>query len=369
MKTYTLILIALVFASLTTCYAQTQDNSLKLQDIQLSNAPAFSLLDISPSSIETPNSTKAFSTSILNNISQSNGIPQNYAVEFTPFWFQSHPKMTNYKYFGISPTGGSKPFSQARLLSVSFAVINNDTTTNKGKLGNHNAALGIRATLIKIYDKKRRDSILSTAKHWDDALALIIKQQNGDPLTKDQLDVLSNQLKYADTIKNFLAEKPLFSLDAAAATNLNFANNSFNSNHISRSGFWLNANLSLKLNKEQSTANNYLTFSGLARYINAKDSLNSQGAYVNSNLFDFGIKTEFQFGKISLAYEYVNRSSSDKSAGTSFKSVGLVHYKIKDGLFLTGAFGRNFPTVNNLITTIGINWGISNGKENVDSGQ
>src|SRR4029077_4512415 len=73
-----------------------QDTTLKLQDISLSNAPAFSLLDISPSSIEHPAATKAFAVSVVNTFVRSNGIPQNYALELTPFWFIAHPRMTNY---------------------------------------------------------------------------------------------------------------------------------------------------------------------------------------------------------------------------------------------------------------------------------
>jgi hypothetical protein len=366
MKPFLLSLAFLLLVCISSSYAQTQNNSLQLQDMQLTNAPAFSLMDVSPSSIQSPTSTKAFSTSIVNAITQGNGIPQNYAVEFTPFWFTAHPRMTSYKFFGITPSGQSNPFSQARFVSLSLAIINKDSTQNIGKLGNHNAGFGARTTLIKIYSGRVRDSIYNTAKKWDQALATLA---TGTQMTRAQLDAAAASLTYGNIIKQLMTEKPLFSLDVAAATNLNFPSNSFNSNHISRIGFWANSNLALDLDKKDPGSDNYLTISALTRYIRSSDSLGTHGKYVNSNLVDLGLKTEFQFGNIALAYEYINRSSSIKSVGTTFKSVGLINYKIKEGLFLTGAFGQNFSTINNLITTIGINWGLSNGKEKIDSGQ
>ncbi len=53
-----------------------QDNNIKIQDLQLSNAPAFNLLDVSPSSIDNVASTKAFTTSIVNAITNQVQYPK-----------------------------------------------------------------------------------------------------------------------------------------------------------------------------------------------------------------------------------------------------------------------------------------------------
>jgi hypothetical protein len=342
------------------------DNKLKLQDLNLTNAPAFSLTDVSPSSIESPTTTKAFSTSIVNSFNQSNGIPQNYAIEFTPFWFTQHPHITNYQYFGIHPDGTNNSFSQARFFALSFAIINKDTATNVGKFGNHNAAFGIRTTLIRVMGYTARKKIVGFAAGWDNLLKAQLDSLNGLPPTVAQLDALRGKIKYADSIKKYMTQVPVFSLDIAAASNLNFPNNSFSSNHLSRAGVWVNANLALDLKDHKESSSSCIKFSGIARYIYASDSLTIKKNYVSTNFIDIGLKTEMQLGNISLAYEYINRSSSNQSITGSYKSVGLLHYKIKDGVFLTGAFGQNFASSNNLITSLGINWGISNGKENIE---
>jgi hypothetical protein len=359
-------LVTILFSYQLVCGQTKQDNSIKLQDIQVTNAPAFSLLDVSPSSIESPCSTKAFSASIVDAVAESSGIPQNYAMEFTPFWFISHLHYTNFKYFGISPAGMNLPFSQARLFAVSFALINKDSVTNIGKLGNHNASLGFRTTLLHINSPAVNRRILELNREWDQALAGGADSLSVTLPTQHELDSMAASLHYADTIRQYLLAKPLFSMDAAAASNLSFVNNSFSSQRLSRSGVWLNSNLSINLCK-RNPGKDYLTLSVMTRYIYARDSLDSKGRFLPSQIFDLGFKTEFQLGNILLDYEYVYRQNkvAGKRADT-YKSVGLIHYRIRDGLCITGAVGQNFSTINNLIATLGLNLGISNGKEKIE---
>src|SRR5882672_8426679 len=189
MKQTTLAIVLLSLCTWKSLHAQEKmDTSLKLQDIQLTNAPAFSLMDVSPSSIQSPASTKAFAASIANTLTQGTGLPQNYALEFTPFWFTPHQRFSNHKYFGVTADGKSIPTSQIRFISLSFALINKDSATNVGKLANHNASLGVRATLIKIYSGATRKKISQTAVAWDTALAGRIGELNGEAPTQAQVD-------------------------------------------------------------------------------------------------------------------------------------------------------------------------------------
>jgi hypothetical protein len=116
--------------------AQSQKQTeINLNDLQAPNSPAFILLDVAPTLIERPTSSKAFATSIINSIAENNGIPQNYAVEFTPFWFFKHPEFTAYKYYGINENGSKKkPFSSSRMTAISLAYVNKqviDTVSGK----------------------------------------------------------------------------------------------------------------------------------------------------------------------------------------------------------------------------------------------
>ncbi len=233
---------------------------------------------------------------------------------------------------------------------------------------NHNAGFGARATIIQIQSKIVRKNIQRLSNSWYYTLRDFVRSFAPDIPTQAQLDSFNKaKLNYGDSIKSYLLQKPMFSLSVATATNIAFDNNSFGSNRISRTGIWANAELSINLNKNGSVSTNYLNVSALIRYINDRDSLAPDNKYIRANLLDYGGKAEFQFGKFSLAYEYVRRTSDIQNVSDTYKSVGLLHYKIKEGLFLTGAFGQNFSSVNNLITTIGINWGLSSGEEKIDS--
>jgi hypothetical protein len=362
-KTYSIIFLFCVALNIT---AQDKpDSTLKLEDLQMTNAPSFSLLDVSPSSIERPSTTKAFSASIVNAITQNSGIPQNYAVEFTPFWFVSHPKLSALKYYGVKENGDMRPFSSLGLFSVSFALINNPNTA-PGQIAAHNVSFGIRTTLLKIYKKKTRDILFKTNSDWVGALKNASNTGNTKASVSD-IDAIEAKVKgsqYGDSIKAHLKDKPIFSIDGASALNFAFNNNSYSSNRLNRYGVWLNANLCFDISGKNNTGKNFFNIYAIGRYLNNSDSLTTDGKYVSVGFLDYGAKAELEFNRLSVAYEYIRRETSEPTPNT-FKSVGLIKYKIKDGLYLTGAFGQNFTKVNNLIAVLGINWGLSNGNERV----
>ena len=353
------------------------DSSLKLEDFQLTNAPGFSLLDVSPSSIERPVTTKAFSASVINSLNQSTGIPQNYAVEFTPFWFFKHPKLSALKYYGLSDDGNAKnkAFSSVKFLSVSFALISNPSGTTS-QLAAHNLSFGFRTTILKLYTKKTRTKLSRVNEAWVTALRVASRNlspsYNANPTANDA-DILEAKVQhkhYGDSVKKYLQDKPWFSFDAASALNLAFNNNNYSSNRVNRIGIWANANLSIDIsNKNPGSGKNYFNVYAIGRYLQNSDSLNTDGSYLSINFIDYGAKAELEFNNLSFAYEYIRRATSKPGVPNTFKSVGLIKYKIKDGLFLTGAFGQNFTANNNLITVLGINWGISNGTEKVNTGK
>lgn len=349
--------------------ARKADSTLKLEDMELSNAPAFSLLDISPASIQKPGSTKALATSVVSNL--NGGIPQNYALEVTPFWFFKHPSLTSAKYFGFKKdtingkeTVNNLAFSRAQYFSISLAVINKDTSMNFGTLGNHNISLGLRATLLKFYKKKDLIDINSKSEAWLNALSMAQPGTGPIPRTEEAINEFQKKTQAAvDSVRESLKALPLFSLDGAFASNMTFENNSISSNRINRTGVWLNANLNANLSKA-GTYDNYFKLYVIGRYIKSKDSLDQQKKYISANLFDYGGRIEFQFYKLSFGYEYIERTSSVKDF-VSYRSVGLIQWKVSNSIFITGSFGKNFQSGKNIISALGINWGISNGAERI----
>ena len=91
-----------------------------------------------------------------------------------------------------------------------------------------------------------------------------------------------------------------------------------------------------------------------SRYIEDEFNLNENILYYR----DIGGKLEFEIGKFSLGYEYIDRNGSiDK-----VRSVGTIKYLINNNLSLNGGFGKDFSLEENLVTLFGINWGINTTK-------
>ena len=166
-----------------------------------------------------------------------------------------------------------------------------------------------------------------------------------------------------DTIKQVLARRPLLAIDGAVAVNWAFEGNDYSTNYFDRGGGWLTLNLSAPVfNKKGKEQKNYLNFYVTGRYLSGRVM---DGTDDRMDVFDSGGKVEIEVFRFSLSYEYLYRFNFTVKDDDSYRSSCLLKYKINDNLYLTGAFGKNFGDQANLITLLGINWGIGSGNEEV----
>lgn len=367
MKKITVLLITICIISVK---ANAQ-NELTLDNLEMPSSPAFILLDVAPTSIERPKTTKAFSTSILNSLNKNNGIPENYAIEFAPFWFFKHAKLNAINYWGFKKTTrGNKPapFSQARFGNLSFATVKSSNMIDS--LGTTqeltNMSFGFRTTLIQIRNKTDVNKlVLLNLNH----VSRISDIMSDGRLSKADIFIAlekDKQLKESnEEIKNVLSRKPVFAVDLAGATAWSFSDNNYNSIDVNRMGAWLTLNYAQTLQKKnEKIKNDYLNIYVLARLMQDNNVLGNENKIISSNVFDSGGKIEFELDRLSFSYEYLYRTNLSEKISDSFRSSGLMKYRASDQLLVTGAFGRNFGDGNNLITQIGITWGLnSKGQE------
>jgi len=363
--------IAILFCLGTKSWSQTSD-TLTLKDLEIPNSPAFILLDQTPSIIERPASSKAFVLNVLNSFQENNGIPKNYAADFTPFWFFKHPNMTSLKFAGYNTEKNrQRIFGNIERASISFAFVTTTDTLTKKSI--NNLSLGLRFNLLSVRSKKDIDDI----KKANTALIALIKERDTRlnlfadiRLAVDSPKVYKAKVKEfykleeenltedKNNLKDILARKPVFAIDGALGYNNFYIDNKYSDGHFGRFGAWMTANYSTHLDKDGS-GKNYFNLYAIGRYLSDGTSLDN-GKYQKKNFYDFGGKVELEFKKISIAYEYIYRIND---ISNTFRSSGLLKYKISDQLFLTGAFGKNFGTANNLISLLGLNWGLSSGSE------
>jgi hypothetical protein len=187
---------------------------------------------------------------------------------------------------------------------------------------------------------------------------------------KQTLDSLANDpeiTKAENNLKDILARRPVFSIDGAAALNWAFNNNDYSRSRLDRAGAWLTMNLSLPLSGKNVTQHNY--YIGIyitGRYLSGR-SVSSDNEVQRQDCLDSGGKLELELNRFTLAYEYLYRYNFTIISDHSFRSSGLVKFKISDALLLSAAFGKNFGNTDNLIAQLGINWSFGSGNEKVQS--
>lgn len=388
MKKFTLI-YAFVILICIVCKGQDNQTNITLSDLETPNSPSFILLDISPSSIEKPTTPKAFSTSIINSINQSNGaIPSNFAMEFSPYWFIKHTKLTPHKYFGITEDEKSRPFSSVRNFSISIATVSRSKEDSLMNMATNNIAIGFKLTLVAIRSKKniqRIDSLSSligmqlkdisddfiepeifdynSEKDYNEARKIWRERVINSPKIVSEL--VENEIK----IKKALVQKPIFSIEIAYANSFAFDSTNWNNNELGRVGAWLTLNSSFPLKKGElqsnskdplslNTIKNYLNIQICARYLSNDRYIDEYTVILNrQDIIDVGGKLECEFNRLSISGEFLWRENFSMSKLSSNRWSLNLNYKINDGMSITGAFGKNYGNVDNLITQLGLSWG------------
>lgn len=132
-----------------------QSPQVEIDDLRAPTSPAFVLLDVTPASVERPETPKSFSVNVINAVSRSKGLPQNYALEVAPYWLTSHPDLTFDQY--QSP--GLRSVLQTFAISVATTPMAPPESSATDVSGSH-LGLGLRTTLLSgRFDPKLNDLV------------------------------------------------------------------------------------------------------------------------------------------------------------------------------------------------------------------
>ncbi|WP_426476209.1 hypothetical protein ACP3T3_12630 [Chryseobacterium sp. CBSDS_008] len=398
-----LILTALVTGT-TLLFSQNKEISAELNKLELSNAPSVMLLGLASSDLETPKSKKAFMTSIVNSFSESDGLPNAYAVELTPTHLFPLTEMDALKYAGINSI--KKPdntyeyknniFSEAKNVSFSLAFLRNYKIENLDT-ENPSASFSLRTTVLKVRNKKNIDAIANSNNNISRELTDIQREFEQSPqfkeiitsnispsekeekLEKAQDEFVTDYYKTeTEKYKKYLDEKPAFQLDVASAYSTFFLDNQFKNNQFGKLGFWMTMSSGINLErqnpssaedqnkvkskvtiKETSTdtskTEKRLNFYAVARYMQDKTVYDVANGFSKTNNYDFGGKIELVYNRFSIGYEFIYRSSD---LDNTYRSNGIINYKVSDSVYINAAFGKNYGDKDNLISFLGLNLGL-----------
>jgi hypothetical protein len=278
-------------------------------------------LDNTPSSIEKPTTPQGFGLSLLGFFQGTGG-----AFEFTPFWLVDHPKLTADKLYKSN-------FPILYNLSVSAATIKTDSSTY--------LAGGIRTRLLQIHSKNRI-SMLDSIKSQ---LELLLS----DPI--DNINEIKElRTQYVSIIDEDI-EKPIFTIDLAAALGAGSLSNSFNDLAVNRWAAWLSFNYRPK--------GDYFYITALTRYINNEKF---EDYVTKADLLDLGTRVNYDISNLCVSLEYIQRLNLTENLYNEYRIALIGSYAMSENFYLTSTFGKNFSEANNIIALAGVNFGFSSNK-------
>lgn len=401
----------LSFSFILTSFAIAQENELVIEDLKVPVSPAFTILGVTPASIEKPQTPKALGVSLLNAFNNVNIIPGNYSFEAAPYWLFDHPDLTFKDYYNSSP--GQTLLNN---LALSLATAPLDSPKSGTAL-----AIGIRTLL---FSGKANDALNSK-------LNLYLHQVYGEPFRVDMLNDLSSEnlktvtdleneinnsvsaakenpvelknlgnskTEYLTNLQNTLEEiinsskfrnkndtlsneemneliekvisesdiasdkniksaltearsedkkRKGFSLEFAGALSADFVNDSTSNGKISGIGGWINPLFST----------DFMDFVGTMRFL----SYLQDG--ITENKYDAGVRFIVSTDVFGISAEALVRASSELTP--TYRYALNIDYRMTKNIYITGTFGKNFdgsPVNGNgdLITLLGINFGMGN---------
>ncbi len=372
---------------------QFQSNGQKaIENLQAPSSPAAAVIGIQPSVVLSPKSYEALETSIFSNYFNGQGqvlIPNNLAIEYTPYWTKDHP-MSVDDY--LRPSIGQ---SLLRNLSISVASTQNfviQDTVKSNALG-----FGIRTTIylsgqeykneIDQSLKNVRDVAALASNTLTDAVTILTSKElkNNDEFvnflidglkkndvylkqfknqTNAKLSDLSKYVRkklpdlpgetplnntskefvaYADTlnaiideffkiseihesiIENLIKLRPGFKIDIAFASFLNFPSNDFNFSISPQQSFWITPSYRFKNNLS------FIEILGVLRYNWYNLGYYQQYFQKNEtfeNNLDYGVSLNLNFKKVTFHIEAVGRYSKTILSQSS-DSTGIITTKSK----------------------------------------
>jgi len=376
-------IILLFLAASSFCTAQKSIDSLKISDLEVPNAPALTLLDKSFSLVEASNSSNAINANLVN--------VKDNAIEVVPYWLLHENKFTSSNaYYGFTADDQGVITKQnvfndfIKKTSFSLAYTTSDTLSS--------IAFGLRSNFITFKNIKKINEVFANQKKYIDnrdayieskrktkidelkakpevAAAIIVLEKETDR-TKlaallieldtearnslmDEYDS-TNEKEFEDLAKDFNKHfnHKVFTWDLAAGATANFPGNESSYSRLGRFGFWTTAKWSIFIG-----ADDFFNVYGFGRLLRDESQIDPATLdYLKNEYVDIGGKVEFQFKKISISGEYINRNGDDKD----HRLVGILQYKVMDNLFLSGGYGKNFETDSgDLLTLFGLKWGLS----------
>ncbi len=325
---------------------------------EITSAPSVMILELSPSDLNVANNKSSIVFSLVNSFKENGGLPNNYALEITPYWTYPWKNRTYFNFIGINEkTEKQFFFSGLKMTSLSMSFKKNLEINNFENSNNIAVSYGFRSNIFKIESQKKIEIFAKCSNELDE-LNLKLKDKK---IEEKVYNEKRNEIKLA----NNAAKKidPLFSVDLASAYSIVFLNNKFQERQFGKYGLWITMNSGFYLNKDISAdKRGKVNFYAIGRYLKDGTIYNPDSGFSKTENYDIGGKIELVYDKFSIGYEYVHRINPIEN---THRSNGIINYEVMPNVVINAAFGRNYGNKDNIISFLGLNWGLDNVKKSL----
>ena len=371
-----------------------------VDDLRAPTSPAFSILGVTPASVDRPQNAKALTLNLLSAANSGDGLPKNYALEITPYWFASHPNLTFSEYYsqsaGLSilrtlsisvatapitpkaPADGTKVALGVRTMVVPghanalLAQLRSELlAADKILLGGLRGLDGLRheraraaARLAVVTDAARRSRLEQLIKE-DDAKIEALEKAEAAANTPEA--IATREKARADAraltarIRELDGQRDGFMLAIAAGQVWGFPGDSASDGSRTTAGVWATPSYRIRpceLSKDdQLDCQSSVDLIGVLRYLSDRTNKSDPSRW------DIGGRFAWQINKpLALSIEAVrrNRPITLPSAAATHRTVMLAEYRVSDGTLVFASFGKDFDNADHktLVTLIGLNFGL-----------
>ena len=356
--------------------AQAGDSLPAFNSVRTPVSPAFVLLGIAPTSVERPNTPADLALSILNRATALTGLPRDLALEISPYWLVRHPKLR-----WEDDTTRSLMTSVARTATISVATAELGTDASpvtglavafrasiaSGRLSHETidrlrqveASLGRESEVIErligparaTADSLMRSELAAARAHHDSAGAEAAKARfNAAKQTLiAEAQMSPDYVAAVDSTEALLnglaANRQGLVLEAAGGAVWSAPGGAVDSARVGRWGAWLTAGY-------QSPS---WSFVAVNRFLAAVTD-------TASDVLDVGLRLIHTERRWAVSGEAVFRAFTGSGGPPNqHRIAGIFDYAIRDGLWVTATFGRDFDPAasGSLLAQFGISFGLS----------
>jgi hypothetical protein len=359
--------VALLLLAVCAADALAQsDKKVVIDDLSAPQSPAFILLGVAPTSVERPDTPKAFGLNFLDKVTTANGFPSNYALQVAPYWLASHP---NLQFGEYQNPNVKQSILQTLLISVGTSPIPGAKSTDD-PLGSK-VGLGVRTAIFNGGANPRLERLLPQLEKIDDEvldlmakedeLLAALKKNPGDvkliaELAELQKTITATRAKTEAVtlqIQALDAERIGFFLNIAGGQVWTFPQDDVRDASSEKRGFWVTPSYRWRGCADTADCESSVDAIAVVRTLKEPDK---------DAVWDYGGRIVWKASKqLNVSLEALRRDSGDDAADEkSNRTVGVLEYRIREDLILFGSFGQDFKQVTGtkpLVSFLGLNLG------------